>query len=404
MKNLILFDDESRDHLLPLVHTKPVCELRCGILTIREKWEIYLSSKASFITQDYLMEKYPIKVSDDNWIINGSLLPNAGLVKLILSLETNEAILSNGELLAARLDFAQFELLTNDKPIDEIAGIELDDADTFRKINSLADFFSLNGQEIEMDFDLITKNRKSEKLSDSNRLVGENKIFIEKGAKVECSFLNASEGPIYIGKDAEIMEGCMVRGPFAMNEHSVLKMGAKVYGASTLGPYCKVGGEINNVVFNGFSSKAHDGFLGNSVIGEWCNFGADSNNSNLKNNYAIVKLWNYVHKRFISTDLQFCGLIMGDHSKCGINSMFNTGTVVGINCNIFGSGFPRNFIPSYSWGGAQGFTTYAFEKAMETAEKVMDRRGIELTEVDRNIMRYVFELSSDHRVWENRDK
>ncbi|MDA9773433.1 GlmU family protein [Saprospiraceae bacterium] len=400
MKNVILFDDESRDNLLPLVYTKPVSELRCGILTIREKWEIYLNSSASFITQEYLMEKYPINVSDDNWIINGSLLPNPGIVKLINSLETNEAILSEGELLAARLDFAQFQLLNNDKPIEEISGIELKKDEGYSKIKNLSDIFSKNGEEISMDFELLTKHRKSQDISKTNTILGDHPIFVEEGAKVECSILNATDGPIYIGIDAEIMEGSLVRGPFAMNAHSVLKMGAKVYGSTTLGPFCKVGGEVNNVVFTGYSSKGHDGFLGNSVIGEWCNFGADSNNSNLKNNYADVKLWNYKEGSFAQTDLQFCGLIMGDHSKCGINSMFNTGTVIGVNCNLFGTGFPRNFVPSFSWGGAQGYKTYAFDKAIETAQKVMSRRNIELTELDVNIMQSVFNLSGEYRNWE----
>ena len=404
MKNVILFDDEGRDNLLPLVYTKPVCELRCGILTIREKWEIYLNSKASFITQEYLMDKYPIQVSDDNWIINGTLLPNPGIVKLILSLSTNEAILSEGELLAARLDYAQFELLNADKPIEEIEGIELKKDDGYSKIKTLSDIFRLNGQEITMDYDLITKNRASKTLSKTNTILGEHPIFIEKGAVIECSILNAKDGPIYIGKDAEIMEGCIVRGPFAMNAKSVLKMGAKIYGPTTLGPFCKVGGEVNNVVFSAYSSKGHDGYLGNSVIGDWCNFGAGSNNSNLKNNYSEVKLWNYEDRKFTPTGLQFCGLIMADHSKCSINSMFNTGTVVGINCNLFGSGFPRNFVPSFAWGGDKTYKTYAFDKAMETAKIVMARRDMELDFKDVEILKHVFELSAEHRNWEKADK
>lgn len=400
MRNIILFDDENRDHFLPLVYTKPVCELRCGILTIREKWEIYLSSKSSFITQDYLMGKYPIEVSNDNWIINGSLLPNPRIVQLILSLEMNEAILSEGELLAARLDYAQFDLLNNDKPIEEISGIELTKGDSYSKISQLSDLFMLNGQQIEADFDLITKNRKSEELSNTNTVIGGHPVFLEKGASVECAVLNTIEGPIYIGKDATVMEGSLIRGPFAMNANSVLKMGSKVYEDCTLGPHCKVGGEINNVIFTAYSSKSHDGFLGNSVIGEWCNFGADSNNSNLKNNYATVKLWNYPTKRFKSTDLQFCGLIMGDHSKCGINTMFNTGTVIGVSCNLFGSGFPRNYVPSFSWGGASGYTTYAISKALDTAERAMERRDLPLTKEDREILQHVFESSSEYRPWE----
>lgn len=400
MKNIILFDDDSRSNLLPLVYTKPSCELRVGILRIREKWESYFGTKVSYITQDYLMEKYPMIVSDDNWLINGSLLPNQRLFTLIESLEKNEAILSNGELMAARLDQEQFELLNEDKPIDEISGIEIDMNDGFHKVNQLSDIFSLNGQEIEEDFKRLTQHRKSQELSSTNTVIGEHPVFLEQGAKVEAAILNTTKGPIYIGKDAEIMEGSMVRGPFGMGANSLIKMGAKIYGATSLGEHCKVGGEVNNVVFTAYSAKAHDGYLGNSVIGEWCNLGADTNSSNLKNNYAEVKLWNYAHERFVGTGLQFCGLIMADHSKCGINTMFNTGTVIGVNCNLYGSGFPRNFVPSFAWGGSSGFMTYKFEKAMETASKVLARRQLKLEQVDLNILQEVFNRSSKHRSWE----
>ncbi len=397
MRKIILFDDEGRDNLLPLVFTKPTCEIRCGILTIREKWEIYLNASVSYITQDYLIEKYPIEISKNNLIINGALLPNAGIAKLILGLQENEAILCEGELLAAKLDEKQFNLLNNDQPIEEINGIEIGKNDGYLKINDLWDIFKYNGHEIESDFNLLTKNRNSQEISDSNQTINKKNIFIEEGASVECAILNASNGPIYIGKDAEIMEGSIIRGPFALCEKGVVKMGAKIYGNTTLGPYCKAGGELNNVVMLGFSSKGHDGFLGNSVIGEWCNFGADSNNSNLKNNYAEVKLWNYPSQSFKKTGLQFCGLIMGDHSKCGINTMFNTGTVVGVNCNIYGAGFPRNFIPSFSWGGSGGYKLYQFEKAIETASIVMARRGKELNAMERKIFAKVFEITEENR-------
>jgi len=316
---------------------------------------------------------------------------------LITSLRRNEAILCEGELLAARLDEEQFDLLNNDQPIDEINGLEIKKNDGYVKINSLTDIFSYNGDEIRADVDLLTKHRDSQEISSTNTVIGKNKVFVEKGAKIECAILNATEGPIYIGKDAEVMEGSIIRGPFAMGEHAVVKMGAKIYSNTTLGPYCKAGGELNNVVMMGFSSKGHDGFLGNAVIGEWCNFGADSNNSNLKNNYAEVKLWNYSKGSFKKTGLQFCGLIMGDHSKCGINTMFNTGTVVGVNCNIYGAGFPRNFVPSFSWGGSGGYKLYTFDKAMETAKIVMARRGVVLDAVEEKILKRVFELSEDAR-------
>ncbi len=397
MRKIILFDDESRDQLLPLVYTKPTCELRCGILTIREKWEIYLNAKASFITQDYLTEKYSIDISSDNLIINGALLPNPGIAKLILGLKQNEAILCQGELLAARLNEQQFNLLNNEEPIDEINGIEIGENDGYIKIKHLWEIFQYNGAEIKADFELITRHRKSQECSSSNQIIGNGELFIEEGARVECAILNTNDGPIYIGKNAEVMEGSIIRGPFALCENGVVKMGAKIYGNTTLGPYCKAGGELNNVVMSGFSSKGHDGFLGNSVIGEWCNFGADSNNSNLKNNYAEVKLWNYKLEKFEKTGLQFCGLIMGDHSKCGINTMFNTGTVIGVNCNIYGAGFPRNFVPSFSWGGSGGYKLYQIDKALETAEKVMLRRDKNLDQTEQDILKHIYEISSTYR-------
>jgi UDP-N-acetylglucosamine diphosphorylase/glucosamine-1-phosphate N-acetyltransferase len=397
MRNVILFDDEGRDKLLPLVYTKPTCELRCGILTIREKWEIYLNASVSYITQEYLIEKYPIEVSNENLLINGTLLPNPGIAKLIMGLNENEAILCEGELLAARLNRKQFNLLNSEEPINEINGIEIKKNDGYTKIYNLWDIFQVNGDQIRADFELLTKNRKSSSLSDTNRVIGKHAVFVEEGASVECAILNTSEGPIYIGKDSEVMEGSIIRGPFALCDHGVVKMGAKIYSNTTLGPYCKAGGELNNVVMMGFSSKGHDGFLGNSVIGEWCNIGADSNNSNLKNNYAEVKLWDYKEKSFVNTGLQFCGLVMGDHSKCGINTMFNTGTVVGVNCNIYGSGFPRNYVPSFLWGGSGGYKLYQFEKAIETASKVMRRRGKEMDEKEQAILRHVFSNTEENR-------
>jgi UDP-N-acetylglucosamine diphosphorylase/glucosamine-1-phosphate N-acetyltransferase len=259
------------------------------------------------------------------------------------------------------------------------------------------DIFRLNGLAIESDFDLITKGRKSQPISNTNKVLNAERVFVEEGAVVECAVLNAQTGPIYIGVNAEVMEGSLIRGPFALCEGATLKLGAKIYGPTTIGPYSKAGGEINNSVIFGNSNKAHDGFLGNSVIGEWCNLGADSNTSNLKNNYTNVKLWNYIKQGFVDTGLQFCGLIMGDHSKCGINTMFNTGTVVGVSANIFGDGFPRNFIPSFSWGGAQGFTLYKTEKAFETAQKVLARRGQELNKVEVDILTHVFKLTAGYR-------
>ncbi len=400
MNNIILFDDDVRDALLPLSFTRPVGELRVGVLTIREKWEKWLNAKVSYITQDYLAEKYPLHIEDVNYVINGSALPSNQLCRLIKQLEMNEALLQNGDLIAAKLDANQFEHLINNEEIEELEGFDLGET-SFLRIKSAPDIFRHNAEAIESDFELLTKGRTSAPLSESNRVVGDaSKIFLEEGATVECAVLNTNTGSIYIGKNATIMEGCLVRGALALCDNAKLKMGAKVYGATTLGPHCKAGGEVSNSVLTGYSSKGHDGYLGNSVLGEWCNLGADTNNSNLKNNYDEVRLWSYRSERFEKTGLQFCGLIMGDHSKSGINTMFNTGTVVGCFANVFGSGFPRNFVPSFAWGGASGFMTYKLEKAFSTAEKVMLRRKKELNQVEKNILQRVFELTQTHRRWE----
>jgi len=381
--NVILFDS-NRDNYYPLTYTRPISDFRIGILTIKEKWEKYYKS-VSVQTIDYLSAKFPLKIQKDNLWIDSKTLPSKALITELDSLRVGEALEKNGEVFAFRS--AIFDLQKMNRIDSHVA---------FNTVENLWNIFSDNDREIESDFALLTKRRKSKILNETNTFFGD-KIFIEKGAKVTCSILNAENGPIYIGKNAEVMEGSIIRGPFAMCENSVLKMGAKIYGATTLGPYCKVGGEVNNSVFFGYSSKAHDGFLGNSVIGEWCNLGADTNNSNLKNNYAEVKLWNYETERFKETGLQFCGLIMGDHSKCGINTMFNTGTVVGVSANIFGSGFPRNFIPSFSWGGAAGFSIYNLPKVFEVAEKVFARRKLKFDKTEQDILNQVYDMTKRYR-------
>jgi UDP-N-acetylglucosamine diphosphorylase/glucosamine-1-phosphate N-acetyltransferase len=395
-KQIILFDDARREQLLPLTYTRPVAMIRIGILTIAEKWGKMFNKECNqFYTESFLRRKFPLRTEKNECLmINGGVLPNKFLVEEIKALNLGEALFAGTTLIATLLPEAPESRLTFDQK--EYASIKIFNLE-FDQIIHPWDIFVLNGKAIKSDFDLITKDRKSEPISSSNQTINLKNIFIEEGAVVECSVLNATDGPIYIGKNSEVMEGSLVRGPFALCEHSALKLGAKIYGSTTIGPHCKVGGEVNNSVIFGYSSKAHDGFLGNSVIGEWCNLGADTNTSNLKNNYANVKLWNYVSKGFVDTGLQFCGLIMGDHSKCGINTMFNTGTLVGVSANIYGDGFPRNFIPSFSWGGAQGFTTYKTNKAFETAEKVMQRRGLELTEVDKEILTHIFEITSTYR-------
>ena len=398
MKNIILFDDDSWANFLPLAFTRPVSELRVGILSIREKWEKHLDAKASYITQEYLAEKYPIEIKEHNYIINGTVLPDEKLTLLISQLDHNEALLWDDTLIAAHLDKVQFDNLVQKDSLDEITGIEIS-RDDFVKLHHVSDIFLQNDEELRRDFKLLTKGRTSESLPDHVIVHGDN-VFVEKGVQLEHCVLNSDTGPIYIGKNATIMDGAMVRGGLSLGEGSVLKMGAKIYGATTIGPYSKVGGEVNNCVIQGFSNKAHDGFLGNSVIGEWCNIGADSNNSNLKNNYTNVRTWNYDSERFEDTGLRFCGLIMGDHSKCAINTMFNTGTVVGVSANIFGEGFPRNFVPSFSWGGKQGFMTYKLDKALETAEIVMARRDRSLDEKEVTILQKVYDSTSKFRKWE----
>ncbi|MSP58167.1 MAG: glucose-1-phosphate thymidylyltransferase [Flavobacteriaceae bacterium] len=386
--------------LYPLTLTRPAADLRCGILTLAEKWVFDLNLKREewgYLPQLHLQHTGGSfnPVLGATMYIVGNILPNEPLVSAIQSLKGNESLWHEGSLIAATagaytlLTDAQFDL-GNIVESAAFAAAAKNIEISVAKINRPFSLFVLNGKEIQNDFIRITANRDSGPLSNTNRILGEYPIFIEEGATIECSILNASEGPIYIGKNAQIMEGCMIRGPFAMCEGAVLKMGCKVYNATTLGPYSVAGGEISNVVFWGFSNKGHDGFLGNSVLGEWCNMGADTNSSNLKNTYDEVKVWNYTSQKFELSGQQFCGLIMGDHSKCGINTMFNTGTVVGVACNVFGAGFPRQFVPDFSWGGAQGFVTHTLDAVHKTAELVMPRRQRKYTESDKRIIESVF--------------
>lgn len=393
--NYILFDDNAWKQLLPLTYTRPVSELRIGILTIKEKWEKYLGKPCSYFTQDYLSEKYPIVISNDNVFINSSMIPSAEMLSEIENLEQGQVLKHEDMVCALRIGKEAAEAFN---PENCCLGNTIQTISDCEKIRYPYHIFLKNGDAIEHDFKLITKGRKSQHISKTNTILGDNDIFIERGAVVECSILNTTNGSIYIGKNSQIMENAAIRGPFALCTGSEVKMGAKIYGPTTVGPYSKVGGELNNVVIFGYSNKGHDGFLGNSVLGEWCNLGADTNNSNLKNNYAPVKLWSYVTERFEKTGLQFCGLIMGDHSKCGINTMFNTGTVVGVAANIFGDGFPRNFIPSFAWGGASGFTECKEKAAFETASIMMHRRGIDFNQVEQNIMSHVFNLTQKYRA------
>lgn len=387
--NYILFDGAHRDSLLPFTYTRPVAEIRIGILTIREKWEQYLGITTTTVTEDYLSKKWPMVEMEHNIMISASYLPNPNLVEQIKNLKVGQALVHDTEIVAF------YTLEDEEKDLEDYQTIEIDSAPI--TVKHTWDIFSKNGDAIKEDFNLITEDRSSQPLSSSVFAVNPNNIFIEEGAKVFNVSLNAENGPIYIGKDAEVMEGSIIRGPFALCEHASTKLGTKIYGPTTVGPHSKVGGEVNNSVIFGYSNKGHDGFLGNSVLGEWCNIGADSNNSNLKNNYAEVRLWSYETEGFAKTGLQFCGLMMGDHSKCGINTMFNTGTVVGVSSNIFGAGFPRNFVPSFSWGGSAGTQTYLTKKAFEVAEIVMKRREIEFSDDDKEILEHVFEETAKFR-------
>ncbi|MFP4664579.1 MAG: GlmU family protein [Bacteroidales bacterium] len=390
MLNIILADADKHTRFKPLSWTRPVADLRTGIFTTRERWEHLFDQPCSVLTESYLSEKWPLKSDKSNLVINASVLPDKALFEHIRRMESG-SLVKNGEVIAAICQKSDINTCMQ----------STDNAETYEKevifLQYPWDIFTHVGSMIKMDFEILTKGRQSQPLSDTNILIGEYPVFIEDGAKVEASVINTSNGPVYIGKDAEVMESCSIRGPFAMQQHAVLKMGAKVYGPTVLGPWVKAGGELNNVVFQSYSSKAHDGFLGNAVIGEWCNIGADSNNSNLKNNYAEVKMWEYDQARFVKTGLQFCGLIMGDHSKCGINMMFNTGTVLGVSCNLFGQGFPRNFVPSFSWGGANGYTEYKPSKAFQVADIVMQRRNRKFTEMDKSMLRHIFEETKTFR-------
>ena len=385
--NIILFDNKRED-FYPLSLTRSISEFRLGVLTIKEKWESYFDS-VSIFSNDYLAEKYDTNIKDDNIWINSQLVPSKDIVTEIESLRVGEVLNKESVILA----FRNSEYIS-----DKLNNVESNSEFSF--LSSITDIFRLNGEEIINDIKLLNLQNNVKnlvELNDSNIKSGKYPVYVEENATIENCYINSSEGPVYIGKNTHIMQGSMLRGPFAICDNSVVKMGAKIYGATTIGPFCKVGGEINNSVFFGYSSKAHDGFLGNSIIGQWCNLGADTNNSNLKNNYDDVKIWNYSSESFLQTGLQFCGLIMGDHSKCGINTMFNTGTVVGVGANIFGSGFPRNFIPSFSWGGSSGFIIHKLEKFFSTAEKVMKRRSIAFSDIDKQVLMQVYNMTKRYR-------
>jgi UDP-N-acetylglucosamine diphosphorylase/glucosamine-1-phosphate N-acetyltransferase len=383
-----LFDDGAWFSLRPLTFTRPNADLRIGILTIAEKWSKHLNAEAGFLTQPYLSAKYAARPGA-TLNINGSICPDARLIDAINKLKEGQSLRKQDTVIAY-----QQESEGRSQVPSELENIEYEG--DFIKITYPEDIFKYNDVELKRDFQLLTSGRNSAQLSSTNTLIGD-EIFVEEGAEAECSTFNSKLGPIYLGKNSQVWEGSNVRGSFALGENSQLKMGSKIYGKTTIGPFCRVGGEINNAVLWGYSSKGHEGYLGNSVLGQWCNIGADSNNSNLKNNYAEVKLWDYETERFRKTGLQFCGLIMADHAKCAINTMFNTGTVAGVSANIFGAGFPRNFIADFSWGGSHGYEVYTLNKMFQTAERVFERRNIPFDQMEKDILTEVFNVTSKHR-------
>lgn len=386
--NYILFD-QGREKLLPFTHTRPVADIRCGILTMRQRWETYLEDKTGTLTAAHLQPLYPSTLLDDNLYINGGVAGDCSLVMAIRKLEPGQKLVMGNITVAARTSgqptLAYFEQTLASLSVQEYAGNAF-------SLQNVWDIFSHNDRAIREDYKLLTGGRTSAPIPEYVTVSGRENLFIEEGAVINAGVvINASTGPVYIGKDAEVMEGCLLRGPIALCDHATLKMGAKVYSATTIGPGCKVGGEVSNVVFFANSNKGHDGFVGNAVIGEWCNLGADTNCSNLKNNYDEVKIWSEQENKLVKTGLTFCGLLMGDHSKCGINTMFNTGTVVGVSCNIYGGNFPEKFVPSFSWGGSEGIVTYDFGKAMDTANRMMGRRSTKLTDTEMDMYKHLFD-------------
>ena len=381
---LVFSDAQYWEDFLPLTFTRPVAEMRMGILTFSERWKKLLDiDEVFYITENYLQDKFKKPEPKQSLFIVPNFFPSNEVLRQIKELQPGEALVYENEVLVANINMDNFSL----NQINKMTDIH----EKLFFIEKPTDIFSYNDKAIDFDFKLLTEGRISQELSSTNGFIGEKEnLFIEEGATIEFSTLNCKTGKIYIGKNAEIMEGSNIRGSLALCEESKINLGTKLYGGTTIGPHSKVGGEVNNIVIFGYSNKGHDGFVGNSVIGEWCNLGADTNSSNLKNNYASVKLWNYRKKRFLDTGLQFCGLIMGDHSKTAINTQLNTGTVVGVAANIFKSGFPPNLVDSFSWGGMKGDEKFKLEKSYEVAEKAMERRKIAISEMDKDILKYIY--------------
>jgi UDP-N-acetylglucosamine diphosphorylase/glucosamine-1-phosphate N-acetyltransferase len=389
---IILFDGVARQSLLPLTFTRPVADLRIGMLTIAEKWQQYLGQEPSFLTQHYLQTKFPIQISNQNLLLNGSVCPDEALLEAVNHLQEGEVLKQNDFVIAAKVSGSDVENF----PVVIASFKEVNFTAQFVRLIYPEDIFLHNDTELRKDFALLTKGKTSASMSNTNTILG-NDFFAEEGAAAECATFNTRLGPVYLSKNSEVFEGANIRGSFFLGDCSQVKMGAKIYSATTIGPHCTVGGEVKNSVIWGYSSKGHEGYLGNSVLGEWCNLGADSNNSNLKNNYAEVKLWDYPTRKLRNTNLQFCGLVMGDHAKCGINTMFNTGTVVGVSSNIFGAGYPPKFVADFSWGGIEHSEIYAINKALETTKRVFERKNRDFNETEADILKHIFELTTPKR-------
>ena len=391
--NPILFDDPIiRINLLPFTYTRPIGNIRVGILSIDEKWERWLGIKPSFQTAGYLEKKFPKKNTADNLLINAAVCPDAKLADMVKALPEHHFLVQKQLLIAARSPIGE---MTETNTIQYDAPLTI--------IDRPWKIFRENGAQIRLDYKVLTQGRVSAGIQDIHTVVyGAENLFVEEGVTVKAAIINAEKGPVYLGKNSIVEEGAIIRGAFALCEGAHINMGAKMRGDTTVGPYCKVGGEVSNSVLFAYSNKAHDGFLGCSVIGEWCNLGADTNTSNLKNTFDEVKLWSHAENNFINTGLQFCGLMMGDHSKCSINTMFNTGTVIDVSSNVFGVGFPRNYIPSFTWGGSNGIATYQFDKAIQTAKKAMERRQVILDDTEINILDHIYHMTALHRIWEHK--
>ncbi|MGB3588110.1 MAG: putative sugar nucleotidyl transferase [Tunicatimonas sp.] len=394
--------------LKPFTLTRPVATLRVGICTLSEKWKMHLSEHidhggSSYLTVPYLQAKYPLTIEENNLVLNPAVCPDASLVRIIKQLAPRTMLCQGDCFIAAHIPGDDLQSLISDN-------IQLNDlpdqlskyhstsyADPIVEIKHVWDIFQQNGSQIEADYTHLTRNRSSATITDIHtRTYGDSQIFIEEGVNSKAAIINAEGGPVYLGKNTTIHENAVIKGPFAMLEGAHVNLGAKVREATTIGPYSKIGGEVKNIVVQANSSKGHEGFMGNSVIGEWCNFGADTNTSNLKNNYQSIKMWDYQARGLKDSEQTFCGLMMGDHSKCGINTMFNTGTTVGVFANLFGGGFLPKFIPSFSWGGSESLVEFRFDKAVEVLERVLSRRNQVPEAEDLAILKYIWQ----HRAQE----